>query len=500
MIGVVVLALMLAWTGSGAWAQQANRQTSKMTDQQISDAIEDELLFDRAVPATKIDIAARNGVVTLSGRVSNLMAKRRAARIAETVKGVRSVVNNIDVSPAEDVSDGAIRNDIISALAYDPAADSYEIDVTVDDGVATLTGTVESWQEKRLAQKVAAGVSGVTGVDNEILVDYETERPDREIEPEIERALRWDTLVDDALIDVSVNNGNVTLSGIVGSAAEKRLARYDAWVAGVRSVDASELEVERWARDEDLRREKYTYKPADSIEQAIRDAMVYEPRVNAAAIEIDVSGSVATLRGTVENLKAKRAASSVARNTVGVTSVTNRVKVRPDEKRDDEEIAGNVRQALLRNPYVDRFDITVTVVDDTAYLYGTVDTFFEKGEADDTAASAQGVDAVRNHLTVMDEADALTYDPYTYDTYVYDYDWYDYQPAYTYLSDAEIKEEVNDEMWWSPFVDSDEVQVSVDDGVATLTGIVDSWSEREAARENAYEGGATWVINDLDVE
>jgi osmotically-inducible protein OsmY len=155
---------------------------------------------------------------------------------------------------------------------------------------------------------------------------------------------------------------------------------------------------------------------------------------------------------------------------------------------------------LLRNPYVDRFDITVTVVDDTAYLYGTVDTFFEKGEADDTAASARGVDAVRNHLTVMDEADALTYDPYTYDTYVYDYDWYDYQPAYTYLSDAEIKEEVNDEMWWSPFVDSDEVQVSVDDGVATLTGTVESWSEREAARENAYEGGATWVINDLDVE
>jgi len=330
MIGVVLLALMLAWTGSGAWAQQARRQSNKMIDQQISDAIEDELLFDRAVPATKIDITARNGVVTLSGRVSDLMAKRRAARIAETVKGVRSIVNNIDVSPAKDVSDEAIRNDIISALAYDPAADSYEIDVTVDDGVATLTGEVESWQEKRLAEKVAAGVSGVMGIENEILVDYKTERPDREIEPEIKRALRWDTLVDDALIDVSVNDGNVTLSGIVGSAAEKRLARYDAWVAGVRSVDASELEVERWARDPDLRREKYTYKPADSIKQAIRDAMVYEPRVNAAAIEIDVAGSVATLRGTVDNLKAKRAASRVARNTVGVTTITNRIKVRPD--------------------------------------------------------------------------------------------------------------------------------------------------------------------------
>jgi osmotically-inducible protein OsmY len=46
-------------------------------------------------------------------------------------------------------------------------------------------------------------------------------------------------------------------------------------------------------------------------------------------------------------------------------------------------------------------------------------------------------------------------------------------------------------------VDSDDVTVTVRDGKAILTGAVQSWSEFEAAEENAFEGGAVWVYNDL---
>jgi osmotically-inducible protein OsmY len=42
--------------------------------------------------------------------------------------------------------------------------------------------------------------------------------------------------------------------------------------------------------------------------------------------------------------------------------------------------------------------------------------------------------------------------------------------------------------------------VTVDDGVVTLTGTVDTWTEREAAEENALEGGALRVVNRLDVD
>jgi len=99
------------------------------------------------------------------------------------------------------------------------------------------------------------------------------------------------------------------------------------------------------------------------------------------------------------------------------------------------------------------------------------------------------------------DADATTtlsdpyIDPYTFSVPVDPY----YKPDIGLRTDAEMKEDVEDELWWSPFVDSDDVSVSVDQGVVRLEGRVDSWSELRAAVENAYEGGAYSVDNDLIV-
>lgn len=68
------------------------------------------------------------------------------------------------------------------------------------------------------------------------------------------------------------------------------------------------------------------------------------------------------------------------------------------------------------------------------------------------------------------------------------------------MSDNQIKENIESELWWSPFVNESDVTVEVDQGVAKLTGVVDSWQERDAAIENAREGGAESVIDYLVVE
>lgn len=472
--------------------------TSHMTDQSIADAVEDELLFDQSVPLNDIDVSVIDNIVTLEGSVNNLMAKERAAGLAGTVKGVRAVVNEIEVEPYWGRMDSAIENDAEEALLYDPATESWEIEVDVQGNKATLTGTVDSWQERRLAEKVVKGVRGITEVVNNIEVDYKTDRTDMEIEEEIKKALHWDKLVDDGLITVKVQGGKVKLSGTVGSAAEKSQARYDAWGAGVESVDASELEVERWARDEDLRKKKYVIKSDQEIQEAIEDALLYDPRVASFEVTPEVSAGMVTLRGQVDNLKAKRAAAQTARNTVGVISVDNRIKVRPSTP-TDEQIEENIRDAIVRDPYVERYELSVNVIDGVAYLSGIVDTYFEKVQADDLAARAKGVKKVRNNIVVDYPGYVLVYEPYVYDYYPYDYDWFVYEPVYTFVLDAEIKDEIKDELFWSPFVDSDEVAVQVDDGAATLTGQVDTWSEREAATENAYEGGAVWVYNNLQI-
>jgi osmotically-inducible protein OsmY len=473
-------------------------QIDELNDQSITDAIEDELSFDQAVPSHMIDVVTNDGVVTLEGRVDNLLATERAAGLARTVKGVRSVVNRIEVESTLLRTDSAIRFDVERALLLDPATESYQVDVVVDDGVVTLRGTVDSWQEQEFAAMVAKGVNGVTELRNRLDVRYSFERSDDEILWDVEQALRWDALIDHALINVSVSDGVVELSGFVGSAAERSRTAGKAWIAGVRDVVASELTVARWARDDDLREDKYVIKPDESVEKAIIDALQYDPRVVSNNVRAEVTGGIVTLRGTVDNLRAKRAAARDARNTVGVLALKNRLKVRPSEIWSDSAIAHGISAALLRDPYFGNNEIGVTVNDGVANLYGSVDSYFEKGHADELASTARGVVDVNNQLTVR-RGDPLVYEPYLGDYDFYRYDWYDYDPHPTFINDDRIREKIETELFWSPFVDAEDLVVTVEDGVATLSGTVDSRFEMHAAVESAYEGGAIWVDNGIEV-
>lgn len=441
-------------------------------DADITLAVEQELLEDGEVAAHRVDTVTHEGVVTLSGSVDNLLAKRRAIDLAEAIKGVRGVVDKIELN-TPDVGDPELRTDVQGALYYDPATESYEVDVEADDGTITLTGAVESFQEKELAEEIAAGVKGVQAVDNQIEIDYAAERTDDEIRDDVVGRLANSIWIESGLVDVSVNEGNVKLTGTVGSEAEKTRAKQAAWVAGTESVDAGELEVEWWLRDEMKREDRFLDPSDDQIAEAIRDTFLYDPRVKSFKPDVDVENGVVTLTGTVSNLQAKQAAKRDARHVPGVLMVNNHLRVRPDEQPSDQDIQDNAAQALMRDPYVYRFDITLSVVNGHAYLYGTVDSQFEKEHAGEIVSSARGVADVSNYLRVSEE--------------------------WTYADDWEIEQKIQDQLWWSPFVDAEDIEVTVSDGIATLTGEVDSWYERDVARENAYDGGADSVILELDV-
>jgi len=82
-------------------------------DTDVTEAVQDELRVAPGVSGDAIDVFTREGVVTLTGNVNNILAKDRAGYIAETVKGVRAVVNRVKVRPVIDRSDGEIRQDVI---------------------------------------------------------------------------------------------------------------------------------------------------------------------------------------------------------------------------------------------------------------------------------------------------------------------------------------------------------------------------------------------------
>jgi len=469
----------------------------KLDDTQIGDAIENEYRFDHAVNSNRINIAVTDGIVELTGNVDNLKAKERATNIAELVKGVRSVSNRIVVEPPSHMTDAGIKYQVETALFQDPATDSYEVDVTVTDKVVTLTGTVDSYQEKALSADVAKSVKGVVDLNNLIEIDYKRNRPDREIKADIEQALKWNIQIDDGLIEVNVKDGDVTLSGVVGSAAEKTNALYTSWVSGVKSVDYKDLRVEWWAKDEDLRKNKFEDVSDAEIAAAIKDANLYDPRVLSFEITPEVNNNWVTLRGTVDNLKAKMSAEKLAENTTGVVGVTNRIKVRADEEISPMEIESNINTALINNAITEAWEIDVEVHSGIVTLSGTVDSYTEKTEAEWVAAHARGVNAVNNQLEV---------------NYPYGFYWWGYYPYYDlYFSpeditaslvpnDDLIAKNVEREIWWSPYVDKDQVTISVKNGKVTLKGNVDSWKEYQKAAENAWEGGAWSVSNMLVVK
>ncbi|WP_308910377.1 BON domain-containing protein [Pseudokordiimonas caeni] len=473
---------------------------AEITDIGIVDAVKDELTYDPAVYSTSVDVSSVDGIVTLSGRVGDILAKERAVRLAGTIRGVRAIVNQIEVDPVLDVPPANIERNIELALQEDAATDDLKIKAKANQaGFVTLNGTVDSWAQVNLVETVAKGVYGVTGVDNRIDFNYTDDRSDEDIKADVKARMDWNPLIDAKMVEVDVDDGVVSLDGKVGSVAERSKAVGLAYVAGVSKVNLDDLEVDEW--DDDMRRREGSdiVRSNEEVTNAVNDALFYDPRVSYFKIDVEADRGEVTLRGSVDNLAAKRAAGQDARNTTGVIRVKNRLDVVSPMTGKPENVIAKVESALERNPYTYDDDITAAMFGGVVRLYGDVDSLYERAEADRVASRVVGVEKVVNLIDVRDDNLPLAYDPYLYDFWP-NYAWYDRSPITTMKTDAEIADDIEDQLFWSIAVDSDEVNVSVDNGEATLTGTVDSESERYAAIKNAYDGGAVDVIDDLEVE
>jgi osmotically-inducible protein OsmY len=483
-------------------------ETGKViTDSGITATVKGDFQHEKGVFGAAIAVQSSQGIVSLSGTADNLLAKERAVKIAESIRGVRGVVDRVVVTPVSR-SDADIRKGILAGLLNDPATEAYQVAVAVKGGVATLTGTVGSWAEKQLAARVAQGIKGLKEVHNDIAVNYLAKRTDAEIAADVKSRLRWDIWLNGDPLSTAVANGKVTLTGTTGSLIAKDRAFDDAWVNGVMSVDVSDLKVEPDSADR--RVTQAALKPDSEIQSAIQAALPLDPRVAAYARDITVSveAGVVILGGDVANLKAKSAAEQDARNTVGVAWVDNQLTVRPLMNLPrDSDTEKTLKAALAWDPLLDSSTIDAAVIHHVAYLSGAVESGSQKAEAHDLAARTKGVLLVRNRLKV--EPEFLM--PYYESADDYYYGWpgyYSYWPGYLSLaggprplkSDVQIKKAIENAFFWSPFVHSDDITVTVDGGVATLKGTVGSWIAWSEADKDAHQSGASFVRDQLTVK
>jgi osmotically-inducible protein OsmY len=208
------------------------------TDLQLHKDVLDEIRWDPRVTETEIGVAAKDGVVTLTGSVETYAQKYAVERDVERVTGVRAVADDLHVRPSGAFlrNDTDIAHSVVNALAWDIEVPAEKITAKVENGWITLKGEVDWNYQKVAAERAVRYLAGVKGISN--LVGVKPIVSPVEVKSKIEAALKRNAELDAKSINVETTNGKVILKGHVRSWAERADAEHAAWAApGVREVD-----------------------------------------------------------------------------------------------------------------------------------------------------------------------------------------------------------------------------------------------------------------------
>jgi osmotically-inducible protein OsmY len=209
------------------------------------------------------------------------------------------------------------------------------------------------------------------------------------------------------------------------------------------------------------------------LQQAVLDALSWEPSVVAAHIGVTAQGGVVTLTGHVDSYVEKWEAEKVALRVKGVRAVAEELEVRlaMDSQRSDDDIAAAAIERLAWDTSIPMNAIEVRVENGWVTLTGEVGWYYQKGAAESAVRPLRGVIAVSNQVTIRPQVNV-----------------------------ANLSDDIVHALHRSWFFDPKTITVSADKGAIRLSGSVHSWPERRVAAEIAWAApGATAVTNDLTV-
>ncbi|URC12096.1 BON domain-containing protein [Flavobacterium sp. B183] len=213
-------------------------------------------------------------------------------------------------------SNDFLREEVVEAIKWEPLLSSNEIDVSVQDGIVTLGGTVDNYTQKREAEQAVKNIAGVKAIVDDMKVDlfFSAIKSDTDIALSVIKALRENWAVPDHRIQVTVENGWLTLEGILHWNFQRKAAdnaiRY---LPGVRGV-IDQIKIEAEIKNE-LGKE--------IVEKALSRSWILD--VNN--IKVRVEGKTIYLSGIVDSLFQKEEAERIVWNTPGVWYVDNELVV-----------------------------------------------------------------------------------------------------------------------------------------------------------------------------
>lgn len=213
-------------------------------------------------------------------------------------------------------TDHQLREAVMAQLDWEPEAPGAGIGVSVSEGVVTLTGFVNTYSEKLVAEKAVKLVRGVRGVANDLVVRPFSQPTDTDIVKTALHTLESDVRVPADEVIVTVDEGIVTLEGEVEwphqkDAAEAALEH----LLGVRGI-LNEITV------------KPAIPPAE-IKEMIVAALGRSALFGGDRVVVEVADGKVTLSGHVRSMIEREEAERIARAAPGVARVGNRLIVTP---------------------------------------------------------------------------------------------------------------------------------------------------------------------------
>jgi hyperosmotically inducible protein len=220
------------------------------TDDRIESSAKNSHVFKTYLKNDDIKVQSKDGIVTLTGTVSEESRKSLAQETVANISGVKSVDNKLEVKgggPAEN-SDAWITTKVKTMFLFHRNV-SAMTEVNTKDGIVTLRGEAESQAQKDLTTEYAKDVEGVKDVRNEMTAPKTSGKTskkmhtvtgkidDASITAQVKMTLLYHRSTSALKTSVTTKNGVVTLSGKAKNAAEKDLAtKFVNDVHGVKSV------------------------------------------------------------------------------------------------------------------------------------------------------------------------------------------------------------------------------------------------------------------------
>ncbi len=214
----------------------------------------------------------------------------------------------------------------------------------------------------------------------------------------------------------------------------------------------------------------------EEIKKDVVDKLYWDDRVDASNLKVEVNRGEVILSGEVPSYSSRKIAHNDTITVPGVRSVKNRVLVKYPQSTplpSDEEIQFKINDSFRLDPDLDSNRIDVSVIDGKVRIQGEVDAFWKKALAENLASGIIGVVDITNDLQVVPTKDIV---------------------------DSAIADDLKFALKRNIFVDLNDIEYKVEDGVVTLMGAVPDWISARAAYNTAlYTAGVVDVNNNITI-